>query len=323
MKLVTERAFCGLDAGRRLGAAAACQPCRVAPLRPSTIPAWPAPFDPDAELDWGDPAVSRRLLAEHLDQTHDGASRRLPSVDRHVARLLRLLPPPPADVLDAACGPGLYAVRLAGAGHRVHGVDVGGAVIAHARRLAAEHGVAASFARADLRTLEMRQRFDAAVLVYFVLEGFVRREQGRVLRRLGAALRPGGRLIVELRVRPDQPAGRLPGWDVVPRSLLSDRRHLLLTDTVWDPVRRSYVLREIAVFDDGRIAVQQTSGRLVALAEVPGLFARAGLRVSRIHDGWTRYRATGLSESLLVVAERPGSPTPHARASARAIRSRS
>ena len=273
-------------------------------LRPSTIPAWPAPFDPGAELDWGDPAVSRRLLAEHLDQTHDGASRRLPAVDRHVARLLRLLPAPPADVLDAACGPGLYAVRLARAGHRVHGVDVGGAVIAHARRLAAASGVSASFARADLRSLDMREQFDAAVLVYFVLEGFPRREQVQVLRRLGAALRPRGRLIVELRVRPDQPAGRLPGWDVVPGSLLSDRRHLLLTDTVYDERRHTFVLREIAVLDDGGVAVQQTTGRLVTLAEVPALFAGAGMKVRAVYDGWTRYRATGLSDTLLVVAGR-------------------
>ncbi|MDQ6846332.1 MAG: SAM-dependent methyltransferase, partial [Candidatus Dormibacteraeota bacterium] len=92
--------------------------------RPSRLDAWPRAFDPAVELDWGDPVTSRRLLREHLDQTHDGASRRLRLIDEHVRRLLRLLPEPPAEVLDAACGPGLYAARLARAGHRVTALDV-------------------------------------------------------------------------------------------------------------------------------------------------------------------------------------------------------
>jgi SAM-dependent methyltransferase len=277
-------------------------------LRPSTIPEWPRAFDRRLELDWSDAVVSRRLLLEHLDQDHDGASRRLPVVERQVRRLLRLLPPSPAQVLDAACGPGLYAVRLARRGHHVVGVDVGPAVLRHARALARACGVPATFAHADLRQLEFVEAFDAVVLIYYVLEGFPRGEQERVLRRLARALRPGGRIIAELRVRPDQPPGRITAWDVVPRSLLSDRPHLLLTDTTYDDRRQSYVLREVAVFDDGAVRAQQTTGRLIRLADVPSLCGRAGLTVRAVYDGWTRFRATALSESLLVVAERPSRP---------------
>jgi SAM-dependent methyltransferase len=273
-------------------------------LRPSAIPPLPTAFDAAAELDWGDPVMNRRLLREHLDQNHDGASRRIPVIERQVARLARLIAPPPARVLDAACGPGLYAVRLARRGWSVAGVDTGGTVLRHARRLAREAGVDMDLRRADLRELELDAEFDAVILVYFILEGFPGREQVAVLRRLAAGLRPGGRLVAELRVRPDQPPGRLTGWDVVPRSLLSDRRHLLLTDTVYDERRRTFVLREIAVLDDGGVAIQQTTGTLVTLAEVPALFARAGMRVRAAYDGWTRFRATGLSDTLLVVAER-------------------
>jgi SAM-dependent methyltransferase len=273
-------------------------------LRPSAIPLLPTAFDASAELDWGDPVMNRRLLREHLDQNHDGASRRIPMIERQVARLARLIAPPPARVLDAACGPGLYAVRLARRGWSVAGVDTGDAVIRHARRLAREARVDVDLRRADLRELELDAEFDAVILVYFILECFPRLEQVAVLRRLAAGLRPGGRLVAELRVRPDQPPGRLTAWDVVPRSLLSDRRHLLLTDTVYDERLHTFVLREIAVLDDGGVAVQQTTGRLVTLADVPALFAGAGLKVSAVYDGWTRYRATGLSDTLLVVAGR-------------------
>jgi SAM-dependent methyltransferase len=275
-------------------------------LRPTSLPDWPIPFDRRFELDWGRPEVSRRVLREHLDQSHDGASRRLHVVERHIRRLLKLLPAAPADILDAACGPGLYSVRLARRGYTVRGVDVGDAVLRHARSLARDAGVGrrATFRRQDLRTLAEPERYDAVLLIYYVLESFRRSQQPQVLRRLAAALRPGGRLIAELRVRPDQPPGRLSAWEHVPFSILADRRHLLLTDASYDDEAHTYVLREIAVLDDG-VAVQQTTGAFTPLAGVAALFGRAGLEVRAVYDGWSRYRATGLSQSLLVVAEKP------------------
>lgn len=280
------------------------------PLRPASLPDWPRPFDPAVELDWGDPVASRRLLREHLDQEHDGASRRIPHVERHVERITRLLPGGALRILDAACGPGLYAVRLACLGHEVVGTDVGPAVLTHARTLATDAGVGARtrFLRWDLRdrppAVLVSGAFDAALLVYWVLEAFPRGEQARVLRRLGTLLRPGGRLVVELRVRPDQPPGRMSHWEHVPNSLLSDRAHMLLTDTTWDERARVYILREVAVHDDGSLTAQQTTGMLTTLDGARELVTRAGLRLRAVYDGWSRYRATGLSETLLVVAER-------------------
>jgi len=272
--------------------------------RPSAIREWAVPFDPPAELDWGRPDYSRRLLREHLDQAHDGASRRLRVVDTQVSRLARLLPRPPARILDAGCGPGLYATRLARRGYEVVGVDVSPAAVAHARRAAASQplGRRVSFVEQDLRNLASGTQFDAAILVYFVLEAFPRMEQPRVLRRIAGALAPGGPLVVEMRIRPDQPPGRTAWWDVVDESVLADRRHLLIGDAQYDPRRHTYVLREIAVFDDGTIATQQTSGWLCPFDAIPRLFARGGLGVRRIYDGWSSQRATGLSETVLVVA---------------------
>lgn len=278
-------------------------------LRPSTLPEWPVPFDPRWELDWSRPDYSRRLLREHLDQSHDGATRRVRVVAEQVRRLQRLLPEPPARVLDGACGPGVYAARLAGAGYDVTGVDVGPAALRHARTLARTKAMRRRlrFVRGDLRSLPPPATpFDAAVLIYYVLEAFPRAEQPLVLRTLARALRPGGCLIVEMRLVPDQPPGRIAWWDVVPSSVLGDRRHLLIGDSTFTPRRHSYVLREIAVFDDGSVAAQQTSAWLCPFDRIPALFRRGGLQVSAMYDGWSSRRATALSESVLLVAHRDG-----------------
>jgi SAM-dependent methyltransferase len=275
-------------------------------LRPTSIPPWPLPFDSSAELDWGRPEYARRLLREHLDQAHDGASRRHSVITGQLRRLGRLLPKPPARILDAGCGPGLYAVPLAQLGHDVTGVDVSAAALRHARGLAQDARVSgkARFVKGDLRDIPLSGPFDAALLVYFVLEAFSRTEQLKVLGRIAAALAPDGVLIAELRLRPDQPPGRIDWWDVVPNSLLADRRHLLLGDAVYDEHRHTYVLREVAIFDDGSVSVQQTSGWLCPFGSIPRLFARAGLSEVTTFDGWSGAPAHALSETVLVVARR-------------------
>lgn len=262
------------------------------------------PFDVNAELNWGDPAISRRLLAEHIDQSHDSASRRESVIDQHVRRLQRLLPSSPCTVLDAACGPGLYAVRLSAAGYHVTGLDIGDAVIRHARKLARHLQLNITFVHGDIRDCPALPSFDCAVLIYHVLESFPRREQSKVLRYLTTVVKAGGRLIVEARTRPEQSPGRITSWDIVPNSLLSDKRHLLLTDTTYDERRHTYVLRETAVFDDGALAIQQTSSRLLPLPDVAGLFSRSGWHVRRVYDGWSHVPASDSSPTLLIVAER-------------------
>src|SRR5579864_2352827 len=136
--------------------------------RPTSIPPWPVPFDTGTELDWGRPEYARRLLREHLDQTHDGASRRRSVIAGQVRRLRRLLPATPARILDAGCGPGLYAVPLAALGHDVTGVDVSTPAIRHARGLARDTHLlgTARFVAGDLRDVALPAgRFDAALLV--------------------------------------------------------------------------------------------------------------------------------------------------------------
>jgi SAM-dependent methyltransferase len=276
-------------------------------LRPSSIPPWPAPFDAATELDWGETAYARRLLREHLDQSHDGASRRAPVVAAHLRRLKRLLPAAPARILDAGCGPGLYAVPLASAGHLVTGIDVSAPALRHARGLArsTQPRGTARFVQADLRDVELPgARFDAALLVYYVLEAFPRIVQPMVLGRIAAALAPGGLLIAEMRLRPQQPPGRLEWWDAVPNSLLSDRRHLLLGDSVYDDRRHTYVLRDVAVLDDGTVSIRQTSAWLCPFGSIPRLFKRGGFAVEAMYEGWGATPASPASETVLVVARR-------------------
>ena len=160
-----------------------------------------------ANLPWDDPGFSERMLREHLDQSHGAASRRREEILRLVDWLWdKLALRAGSRVLDVTCGPGLYAVELAGRGCIVHGIDFSPASIRYARQSAAEAGLAdrCTFELRDVRTMDVPPgSFDAALFIYGQLAVFTPQEAADLLRRCAAALRPpaeggGGRLAVEL-----------------------------------------------------------------------------------------------------------------------------
>ena len=142
---------------------------------------------------------------------------RVPSWDHNAwyhRTLLRRLPPAPADVLDAGCGTGALAARLAGLGYQVTALDRDAGMVAATRaRLASnpsnqsapdgDRGVGPVVARrADLLADPLpEQAFDAVVTVS-VLHHL---PLSAALPRLAAALRPGGVLIAVALPRVDLP----------------------------------------------------------------------------------------------------------------------
>ena len=116
---------------------------------------------------------------------------------RSMELLGRLLPPPPARLLDVGGGPGAYAAPLARRGYRVHLVDPVELHVEQARQAASGDPVAAfTAAVGDARRLaEPDQSQDAVLLfgpLYHLTEAADRRQALAETRRV---LRPGGRLV--------------------------------------------------------------------------------------------------------------------------------
>ncbi len=94
----------------------------------------PRPWAEGEKIPWNDPGFSHRMLKEHLSQAHDAASRRTPTINKHVNWIHKfVLRERPSRILDLGCGPGLYSSRLAALGHTCHGIDFSPASIAYAR----------------------------------------------------------------------------------------------------------------------------------------------------------------------------------------------
>jgi ubiquinone/menaquinone biosynthesis C-methylase UbiE len=116
---------------------------------------------------------------------------------RSMELLERLLPAPPARVLDVGGGPGTYAAPLARLGHQVHVVDPVPLHVEQARQ-AADADPAARFTAAlgDARELAEPEASRDAVLLFGPMYHLTQAEHRRqTLAEARRVLAPGGRLL--------------------------------------------------------------------------------------------------------------------------------
>ncbi len=113
-----------------------------------------------------------------------------------VWRLLGLRPG--MSVLDLACGHGDLANRLAARGCDVTGLDSSAVFLDRARADAAAAGVSVDYVEGDMRALPWTARFDRVVNWSTAFGYFDDTANRAVLDEIGRALRPGGRLAMDL-----------------------------------------------------------------------------------------------------------------------------
>jgi len=133
--------------------------------------------------------------AQHFDEDF-GHSIRTPAERAAWDRVLDLVlgGRGPLEALDAGCGTGFLAFELAARGHHVTGVDFAPAMIAEARRKAAERGVSIRLEEADAEQLPFPPGcFDLAISRHVL---WTLPHPEAAIDEWIRVLRPGGRLVV-------------------------------------------------------------------------------------------------------------------------------
>ena len=167
----------------------------LASLLESTGPA-ATPWAEGDNLPWDDPAFSERMLAEHLSQQHDRASRRAATIDRCAGAV-----PRPTGVRRgrrARPGPGLRPavstcidlarLRIAAATGSTSPLPP----IRHARTpVAAEEALDCTFEQADLRQADLGHGYALVLLLFGQVNVFRRPDARDILRRSHAGPGPG------------------------------------------------------------------------------------------------------------------------------------
>ncbi len=193
-----------------------------------------------------------------------------------ILKALRL--EPGAPVLDLACGYGRHAIEIARRGFAVTGLDFSERYLAMAREGAREAGVKVEWVARDMRQLDFERAF-AGAYSFFTSFGYYGDEDNEdVLDRLARALRPGGRLLLDLQNR-DRLLAHPPGrtWNQ------RDDGALLMEEVRLDP-RTSRVHVRLTLIEPatGPRPPKEFDVRAYTCAELESLLRRRGFEVLEV-----------------------------------------
>jgi SAM-dependent methyltransferase len=240
----------------------------------------PVPWAEGDNIPWHEPGFSARMLAEHLSQDHDAASRRATTIAHQIDWIHRsVLGGQPTRVLDLGCGPGLYTSRLASLGHTCVGIDYSPASIAHARAEATAQQLACRYDHADIRAADYGTGFGLALLIFGEFNVFSRPDATRILANVHAALADGGLLVMEPHTyeavrRMGEPT---TAWYTSAQGLFSATPHLVLREHFWDTATNAATIRYfIAELADGSVTRYAQSVQAYGTEEYRDLLGACG-----------------------------------------------
>ena len=205
------------------------------------------------KIPWHDAEFSRRMLAEHLNQDHNRASRPAKVIDEHVNWIhTKVLGQQTSAILDLGCGPGFYAKRFRALGHTCKGLDISPASIDYAR----EHDPDGDYISGDIREVEYGEGYDFVSIIFGELNAFAPEDAQTIVMKAHAALKRGGKLLLE--VHPYDfiyGIGQEPAfWYTSQKGLFADEPYICLVENTFVV---DCAISHFYVFVEGNDAMQQ------------------------------------------------------------------
>ena len=221
------------------------------------------------------------------------------------------------SVLEFGCGHGRLMVPLAReGGHRITGIDCDDGLLGLARRALAAHGeraVCASLHRADMRTVDLAQRFDRVVIPYNGLYCMpCEADQVACLVNAARHLAPGGRVVFDayaidtFHFEADE--GENDADDEPVASIAWRGTTWNVHETCgWDrAAQRLHVDYRYQPADSSAVVHQRIDHRYLLTGQVPQVCDAAGLRILQIAGGFLGEPFDRHSEHLVCIAEAAG-----------------
>lgn len=148
---------------------------------------------------WADPHTSEKMLALHLNESVDAASRNHAFLDRSADWIVSHFElESGAKVADFGCGPGLYAQRLATDGLDVTGIDFSANSLGYARERASDAGLDINYIEADYLDFESDRRFDLVMMIMCDFCALSPKQRSTLLRKFRLMLADGGAILLDV-----------------------------------------------------------------------------------------------------------------------------
>lgn len=208
--------------------------------------------------------------------------------------------PPGSRVLDLCCGPGVFVVPLAQAGHRVTGVDLSAKMLRGAEKACAEAGVEAELVEQDMAEHLRPAHYDAVLNMYTSFGYFAEAERNvQVLRNVRDSLVPGGRVLIDLMGKET-----LARWVGRPKAVDVPGGTVFMRDTIgedWTRLRTDWTL-----VSGGTARHASITSTLYSAAELRALLEVAGFVDIRCFGDFDASPYDNHARRLIAQAVKPG-----------------
>jgi SAM-dependent methyltransferase len=179
-------------------------------------------------------------------------------------------------VLDVGCGLGQHALEFARRGYLVVALDLALSMITRAAEDAQQNGLRINFLHKDIRDIGFEGTFDAIVCVGTTF-GFFDDEQNRgVLARLAHALKPGGRLLLDV-VNRDHVIASQPNlvW-------FEGDACVVMEESDFNYYSSRLNVKRTMMREDGRQSESEYSIRLYSVHELGQMLKQAGFSIKEV-----------------------------------------
>jgi 2-polyprenyl-3-methyl-5-hydroxy-6-metoxy-1,4-benzoquinol methylase len=205
----------------------------------------------------------------------------------------------PGDrVLDCPCGHGRHAVELARRGCRVTGIDISAYCLQLAGEAGQRAGISLDLRQADMQELQDLAGYDAAFTVGNAFGYFDHAGSLQFMRGIAAALRPGGRWLIDTGIAAESILATLkPELDYTCGGITAKISNRYLAE-------ESCFETTFTFTKDGQTETRQNWSFVFTVAEIRRMLTAAGFRVLALYGGPTGEPYTVGCGLLYIVAEK-------------------
>ena len=199
------------------------------------------------------------------------------------------------------CGYGRHALPLTRKGYDVVGVDLSMDLLRHGLALAKAEGLTIKLVHGDMRDLNFKQVFNAAMCMDTTFGYFTDHENLLILRSIFMSLKPGGRFVIDV-------ANRDRAIQLMPQRNWWEGEGCLVQEDVEFSDRTSRLsVRRFLVFSNGTQREYGVSLRLFSCHELRAMLELVGFEVTDISGSMhTEAAFFGvLSERIIITAVKP------------------
>ncbi|WP_052279145.1 class I SAM-dependent methyltransferase [Methanosarcina acetivorans] len=244
----------------------------------------PPLFEPGEPQFWDDPHISKSMLKAHLDQTHEGASRKTAEIEKTVSHLTGSGFLKTGDrVLDLGCGPGLYSSRLFMEGMQVTGIDISRRSIDYARTQAEKEQHDIDYVCTDFFNIEYEETFDVVLQVYGEICTFSEEKSDLLLNLIHRSLNDEGIFIFEVSTRVLRMREGLKNrWYVSEGGFWRPGRHLVLEEGFDYPENETWLNQYIVTDEDGTVRTYRLWLHDYSLETISLALEQSGFEVEQV-----------------------------------------